>query len=142
MTRDEAAAALDGNEYRKEGSRELFVAMREAGLVAVYGASDDLMEFNGAIHDEVGCWGGGTAFLTSEGLLVNDCDNDNCPHFDKLKARAATIDAKWGEGGFSWRYATDIPHSTFLIKEDGEDYCEGIVFALADVKSSEICDDR
>lgn len=44
MTRDEAAEQLNGNEYRKEGSPTLFAAMKAAGLVAVYGASDDLME--------------------------------------------------------------------------------------------------
>lgn len=133
MTRDEAAAKLDGNEYREEGSKELFAAMKAAGLVAVFGASDDLMEFRGAINDEIGCWNGGTAYLTSAGLLVNDCESDNCPHFAKLQERATTIGAEWDVNGFSWVYDTQIPHSTFIIKEDGENYCEGIVFALADV---------
>jgi len=133
MTREEAAAKLDGNQYRKEGSRELFIAMRDAGLVAVYGASDDLMEFNGAIHDEVGAWNGGTAYLTSAGLLANDCENDDCPHFKKLQKAAATIRAKWDDGGYSWRYETEIPHEKFVIMEDEDLYCEGIVFKLADV---------
>lgn len=133
MTPSEAAAKLDGNQYRKEGSKELFAAMKAGGLVAVYGASDDLMEFEGAISDEVGCYNGGTAYLTSAGLLQNDCENDDCPHFKKLKERAATIEANWDDGGFSWRYETKIPHVKFIIKEDDENYCEGIVFALADV---------
>lgn len=135
MTRDEAAKQLDGNQYTKEGSKELFEAMKAAGLVAVFGASDDLIEFRGAVDDEGGAWGGATAYLTNAGLLANDCDNDNCPHFAQLKRRAATIDAKWGERGFSWTYETAIPHAKFIIKEDGENYCEGIVFALADVQT-------
>jgi hypothetical protein len=133
MTPAEAAAALDGNEYGKEGSKELFAVMKAAGLVAVYGASDDLMEFEGAINDEVGCNNGGTAYLTNGGLVENDCDNDDCPHFERLKKTAATIHAKWDDGGFSWRYETKIPHVKFVIKEGDENYCEGIVFALADV---------
>ncbi len=136
MTPTEAATHLNGNQYRKEGSRELFMTMRESGLVAVYGASDDLMEFNGAIHDEVGAWDGGTAYLTNAGLLVNDCGNEDCPHFKKLKEAAATINAKWDSGGFSWQYETEIPHVKFVIKEDDDNYCEGIVFALADVQAA------
>lgn len=134
MTPAEAAADLDGNEYLKEGSPKLFAAMKAAGLVAVFGASDDLMEFRGAIRDEVGCYNGGTAFLTSAGLLTNDCDEgERCPYFAKIQERATPINANWDEGGFSWRYETEIPHVKFIIKEDDENYCEGIVFALADV---------
>lgn len=135
MLPSEAAAKLDGNEYHKEGSPALFAAMKAAGLVAVYGASDDLMELEGAIRDEIDCYDGGTAYLTSAGLLQNDCENDDCPHFAKLKKTAATINALWDSGGFSWRYETAIPHAKFIIKEDGENYCEGIVFALSDVRT-------
>lgn len=133
MTPQEAATKIDGGEYRKEISKEMADALRESGLVAVYGASDDLMEFEGAIRDEVGCYDGGTAHLTPNGLLTNDCDDDNCPHFKRSKKKAAVIKAKWDEGGFSWRYETEIPHAKFVIKEDDENYCEGIVFRLADV---------
>jgi hypothetical protein len=133
MTPQEAAAKLDGGEYRKEVSVEMARALRDAGLVAVYGASDDLMEFEGAIREEVGCYDGGTALLTRAGLLNNECENDDCPHFAKIKEMATPIHANWDERGFSWTYETSIPHAKFVIKEDGENYCEGIVFALADV---------
>lgn len=135
MTPKEAAQRLDGGEYRNEGSRELFAEMKAAGLVALYGASDDLMEFNGAIHDEVGAWDGGTAYLTRQGLLQNDCDDDACPHFKRLQKQATPLHAKWDVDGFSWVYETAIPHETFVINEDGEPYCRGIVFALAHVPS-------
>lgn len=133
MTPQEAAAKLNNGQYRKEVSPEMAKSLKFAGLVAVYGASDDLMEFDGAIQDEVGCYEGGTIYITRNGPLVNDCDNDDCPHFEKLKEKTATIAAKWDDGGFSWRYETDIPHATFVIMEDDEKYCEGIVFAIADV---------
>lgn len=133
MTPSEAAAQLDGNEYGKEGSKELFAAMKTAGLVAVFGASDDLMEFRGAIDGELGCWNSGTAYLTKSGVLENECDNERCPHFEMLKKAAATIKAIWGPSGFSWMYDTAIPHVSFTIVEEGENYCKGIVFALADV---------
>jgi hypothetical protein len=128
-----AAKALDGNQYRNEGNKELFAQMKDAGLVAVYGASDDLMEFDGAIHDELGA--PGTAYLNSDGLLVSDCEDEGCPYFAKEQERASEIEAIWCPDGenLSWVYVTDIPHETFLIMEDEDTYCRGIVFALADV---------
>lgn len=132
----EAAAALDGCEYRSEMSREFEAMLKASGLVALFGGSDDLMEFRGAIHDEVGCCGGGVAHLTSEGLLQNECDNGECPHFERLQSAAAFIEAVWDDGGFSWRYDTAIPHSKFIVKEDGDNYCEGIVFAMDDVAAA------
>lgn len=135
MNSKDLAALLDGREYGKEITREEAAAAKVDGLVVVFGASDDLMEFRGGIYDEIGCYDGGTAYLTDTGLLQNDCDNEECPHFAKIKAAAATINAVWGNGvGYSWLYETAIPHATFEIFEDGETYCRGIVFALADVK--------
>lgn len=139
ITAKVAAAALDGNEYGKEGSKELWAQMKAAGLVAVFGASDDLMEFEGTVSDEIGAWKGAKAYFTSAGLLTNDCDNGNCPHFKRLRERAATIKAIWApeDEDLSWRYETAIPHETFNIMEDGGVYCRGIVFALADVKEGD-----
>lgn len=102
----------------------------------MFGASDDLIEFRGAIHDELGA--PTTAYLTSEGLLQNECDSSECPHFEKMKAKAATIEALWcKEEGYSFTYKTDIPHETFEIVEDGEPYCRGIVFSLSDVAGAQ-----
>lgn len=131
MNAKELAARLDGCEYRKEVSLNIARDAVASGLVIVFGASDDLMEFRGAINDEVSCYDGGTAYLTDAGLLTNDCEDDECPHFAKIKAKARTIEAIWG-GDVSWNYETDIPHATFQVIEDGEVYCNGIVFALAD----------
>lgn len=133
ITVQEAAAKLDGGQYRKEGSPELFAAMKAAGLVAVFGASDDLVEFRGAVYDEANAYEGGTAYFTPAGLLKNDCDDEDCPHFERAKKAATPVEALWAEGGFFWRYETMIPHAKFVIKEDDELYCEGIVFALKDV---------
>lgn len=136
MEAKDAAAQLHGCEYGKEGSKELFAAMKAAGLVAVFGASDDLIEFRGAIYDEVGAYDGGEAFVTSSGLLTNDCDSDRCPHFEHMKKSAQKIVAVWDEDGISWQYRTAIPHVTFDVMEDGEVYCRGIVFALSHVATS------
>lgn len=70
------------------------------------------------------------------GLVTNDCESDDCPHYKRAKAGAATIDANWGDNGASWRYETAIPHHTFNVMEGEDLYCVGIVFALADVPAS------
>lgn len=126
----EAAAALNGNEYGKEGSSELWSALKAAGLVAVFGASDDLMEFRGAIDDEVSAYDGTTVLVTPDGLF-EPC-GDNCKFSLAAQKEAVEIDALWcDEDDISWTYETDIPHATFNVMEDGAVYCRGIVFALA-----------
>ena len=135
MNAKELAAKLNGTEYPLYVPKEVAAEAKAAGLVIVYGASDDLMEFAGAVDDELGAYDGTTAHLDANGLLKNDCDNDECPHFEKLKAAAATVEALWcKEGDYSWTYKTKIPHETFEIVEDGWPYCRGIVFSLSDVK--------
>lgn len=134
MNAKELAAILTGREYPLKLANGEVAQATASGLVVVYGESDDLMEFAGAISDEIGCYDGGTAYLNNVGLLQNDCDNDECPHFEKMKDKAATITAMWcEEAGYSWTYETAIPHETFEIVEDGNTYCRGIVFSLADV---------
>jgi len=139
MTPKEAALALHNNQYSLEGTPELFLRMKEHRLVAVFGASDDLMEFRGAICDEVGAYEGTTAHLDQTGLLVSECDEgDDCPYFKKACAVAAKVDAVWCPEGreISWVYETAIPHEKFLIMENDEVYCEGIVFLLDDVRGA------
>ena len=135
ITMEEAAAALDGNQYREEGSRDLFARMKAAGLVAAFGASDDLLEMRGAFHDEVGAYDGGKAHLGSNGLLTNECNDDECPHFLRAVAAAPYVEALWcptGDDGPSWliRMSDGRPTETFKIMEDDEIYCIGIVFPL------------
>ncbi|SUD59752.1 Uncharacterised protein [Ectopseudomonas oleovorans] len=134
MTAAKLAEQLNGIEYPASISRDLEAQAKAAGLLIVFGASDDLMEFRGAIHDEIGCCDGGTAYLGAGDLLQNDCDSEDCPHFARAKERAPKIEALWcEEPGYSWTYKTSIPHETFEVVEDGGPYCRGIVFALADL---------
>lgn len=125
------AARLDKSEYGSEGSRELWAEMRAAGCVAVFGASDDLMEFRGAIDDELSAYNGTTALVTTAGLF-EPC-GDNCKYSLAAQEAAVEIDALWdaGEGEPAWTYETDIPHASFVVLEDGESYCRGIVFAIS-----------
>ena len=139
MKRNEFAKKLNGCQYRNELTEEDEKFAKDSGMVVVFGASDDLMEFRGAIYDEVSAWEGGSAFVTKDGMLENDCDNEDCPCYEREKEKAQEIRAIWdttterGEN-VSWLIKTDIPHITFNVMEDDEIYCVGLVFLLADVQ--------
>jgi hypothetical protein len=120
---------------------------KKNGLVIVYGASDDLMEFSGAIHDESSCYSGGEVLFTKSGCLQNqdECEEaietlkENGYNVDSLKIQINKINALWcpdntAYENLSWAYETEIPHEKFEIMEDGEVYCIGIVFSLSNCK--------
>lgn len=138
MDAKQLAEMLNGREYLSEISSIEEATAKANGLVVVHGASDDLMEFRGAIYDEVGCYDGGSALVDAAGVLdtwenVSD-DEETAARYLKRKRAAKTIEALWcAEPGYSWTYKTDIPHETFEIVEDGEPYCRGIVFSIKDL---------
>lgn len=122
--------SLNGNQYKDEVSQMDIEHAQRNGVVIVFGASDDLMEFRGAINGEVYCYDGGKAYITDTGELLNNTCVDDCPHYELAKKAATEIKAIWGEGEYSWTYETELKHETFEIVEDGEPYCRGIVFSL------------
>lgn len=135
-TKERLARLITGSEYpfSLTGAGYSKGILTGTDLVIVSGGSDNIMSFCGAIDDEVGCCGGGKAYLDKDGLLENKCyEGDDCPHYKELTKSAQSIEALWCvEEDFSWTYKTDIPHATFAVMEDGEYYCRGIVFNLAD----------
>lgn len=136
MNAHDLAALLNGATYPFEIPKELADTAKAAGLVVVFGASDDLMEFRGSIYDELCCYDGGTAWVDAKGLLPDRYsieEDDDLRDYFAREPDSVAIDALWcAEGGYSWTYRTNIPHATFEVTEDGEPYCRGIVFALSD----------
>ncbi|WP_054926212.1 hypothetical protein [Pseudomonas sp. NBRC 111142] len=139
MTKEELAAQLNGLEYPVRIPGALIAAAQSSGLVILCGASDDLMEFYGARREEIGCYDGGFAYVDQAGVLpdpdcLDDDDSEAAQDYHQRKPYAKSIEAQWcKEDGYSWTYNTDIPHATFEVVEEGEPYCRGIVFALADL---------
>ena len=133
VTIESVAAQLDGCEYPLHISKDLKTACKAAGIVIVYGASDDLMEFDGAIYDEVGAYNGTSALVDPKGLLSREDaeDDEEIADYVNRKRGAQAIAAIWGRDDMSWQYETGIPHATFDVVEDGDIYCRGIVFDLA-----------
>ncbi len=134
MNIKDVAAMFSGRKYGDEIKKDEELLLKKEGVVVLFGYSDDNMEFRGAIDDEVGCYSGGKAYITRGGkLLSNECSNEDCPHFEKIKQDAAIINAIWGQDGYSWTYKTNIPHETFNILEGDELYCRGIVFNINNI---------
>lgn len=138
----EMADQLNGSEYGFTLSALQQQFAKERGLIVVYGASDDLIEFDGAFRDEGYVIDGGTVLVDAEGLLPansDDLDTDEeIARYHYRKGKAKTIEALWCDevngGGFDWAYRTDIPHATFEVMDGDEPYCRGIVLAMADLK--------
>jgi hypothetical protein len=139
------ARTLNGREYGSEITSDEEATAKAAGLVVVFGASDDLVELRGAIDEELGACDGTTFRVCGDGILNSWPDSGNRDlqfsedeaedYFKRKAAGFKTIEAVWSPAGEekSWAYKTDIPHAKFDIVEGDEVYCTGIVFALKDV---------
>lgn len=138
MTKESLAAELDGREYGSEISGSEEKAAKAAGLVVVFGYSDDNVEFRGCIDDEVGVYGGAKIRLKGSRVIQDehDCDCEFCGFNESVKG-AVVIDAKWDHNGYSWYIDTEIPHAVFDILEDGENFCRGIVFDFEEVRDGD-----
>jgi len=140
MNKEKLANLLDGSEYPFRLNRKIRDLAKEDGLLVIYGMSDDLMELEGAISDECGCFNGGSFMLDDQGILLPWDGDDYGDEYDaeqyfKRKPKAKMLEALWcEEEEYSWTYKTDIPHACFDIVEDGEKYCRGIVIDLKDLK--------
>jgi len=137
QNRDQFAASLSGREYPFGLTKDEQAAAKSAGLLVIFGVSDDLMEFQGVENDEFGCYDGGTALIDAKGLLPDREsieDDDVLRDFFVRQPLAKQIEALWAaEPGYSWTYKTDVPHATFEIIEDGAPYCRGIVIDVSDL---------
>lgn len=118
MTKEQLAEQLTGREYGDEVSPQEAVMAKQSGLVIVHGASDDLMEFRGAIDDELDANNGRTALVDGQGLLPDrdsiDDDAELEKFFIRKRGKPRKIEALWcKEGDYSWTFKTSIPHATF-----------------------------
>lgn len=134
MTKEQLAKILDGREYPLTLTKEEKQAAKSAGLVVVFGGSDDLIEFDGAIYDELGASNGTIVRIHRLGILAphDDCECEYCG-YPLIEKQCAAIKALWDKEGYSWTYETDIPHATFEVVEGDDKYCRGMVIDVQDL---------
>jgi len=141
MTKEELASLLHGSEYGEEMTAALEEAAKAAGLVVIFGASDDLTELRGALNDEAGAYDGATHRIDAKGFvpdwdsLDHDDEEEMAAYFAR-KGGGIEVRAIWDRDGYSWVIETDAPHATFDIDEGGDSYCRGIVIDLPDTKAA------
>ena len=142
LTIQDVAKRMDGREYGGELPANEALELKAAGIVVVYGQSDDLCEFAGAISNDIDCTANRAIYLDRNGLAcsVEVAEQLGVRGWERYKVCAAKIQAEWCKtpDGPSWTYGTAIPHETFRIMEDGEVYCVGIVFLLSDLPVVEL----
>lgn len=135
-TLKEMAATLNGREYKQEMTPGEIDAAREAGMVVVYGQSDDTTVFHGAVEGERNTTNGGAIYLTERGFF-EECACD-CIHCQEARKKAACLNVLWCKGPYVWHYDTTIPHETFEIIDnqpaENLKFCQGIVFYLGALK--------
>lgn len=136
MTAKELAKRLDGREYCREVTETDRKDAKDSGLVIAYGASDDLLEFDGAISNEKYAYNGCTVFVR-DGKVFSDnpdvCDGVICQYYKLYLAKAKSITAVWHDKGDPyWTIETEIPHASFRIIDYGIVFSVGIVFDIAD----------
>ncbi len=148
LTHAQVAQTLNGWEYPIRLSREEKTLYRENGIVVVHPYSDDGMKFNGAINDDVDCFGGGIGYVCREGVIdgvSEDEINDPPDTVEDLLAMArllkgsivVTAVAGDSEDDPAWRYELPIPHSTFELMEDDEVMAVCAVFSINDLPELE-----
>ena len=121
MNTKEWAEKLNNIEYPADEIWDMRKQFEEDGVVVVYGASDDLIEFEGVIQDEGDCYNDKVFYLNKEGLTTSYSKNYvkvTHPH----------------DGTVQFNYETNIPCEWFNVVEDGELYCKGFVFNINDLK--------
>ena len=134
----ELSKRLDGCKYRSELTSDDINFAKANGLVVVYGASDDLIEFSGCLDDELGA-GDKEVIHFHSGNILSVCD----PFYelDEMMSFLSSYGVKFNldnsikisrEFGI-WGYDMNCEYFPFNVYEDGDLYGVGIVFNLKDI---------
>lgn len=128
MNKEELAKLITGNEYGSETTKEIQDLAKENNLVIVYGYSDDNIEFEGAVREEIGMYEGGEIYIGKDGWPEFTKDGDITDSKNK-------IDCQWSPDDLdcSWKLTATFPFASFDIMEDGDLFCRGFVFEIKEL---------
>lgn len=140
MTVETLAALLNGRNYRNEITKEEVAAAKAAGLLVLFGYSDDNVELRGVFEDEVGMCDGGTIHLHRGGLLEN-ADKTGCDRcaaqLRRDQEKCVAVACCWDASPYAWNIKLDregaVPSAQFDIVEGNEKFCRGLVIAVKDL---------
>lgn len=135
LTPKQVAERMNGREYGLEISPEEAKELAYHGIAVAFGYSDDNVEFEGSINDEIGCYDDITIPIFEGDILKrcsDDCDEYDCFLWKRALKASNIIRARYTNIG--WVFETDFPCEKFVIFEDGKPFGEGIAFAMEDLK--------
>jgi hypothetical protein len=140
----EWAEKLNGIEYPADDElQNLNSKLRADGIIAVCGASDDLLEFYGVIYDEMDALDGTEVRISSRekgtAFIFDEEENRDSAEFNREEIEAMEkIKAVWTPKDIkaSWKIETEIPCIPFDIMEDGELYCRGVLIHIDSIKGA------
>lgn len=155
-TIEDLAKLLDGNTRRDELYNEyginIYDLCKQKKWVVIYGASDDLIEFEGFISDEDGAYEGtlmkfvkpGEFYLEDETdetykkskdyMFIPITENELKEIKDKDYKDNCVIEMLWcpGETDMSWQVnVKGVPFAKFNVMQDDEVFCEAVIIDLS-----------
>lgn len=125
ITKEQLAAQINGRQYRDELTRKESEQAETSNLLVIYGASDDLLEFRGMIEDEAGAWDGTKVWVTKDRDIKEKKPSD----------KSFEVRALWCVDGKTspWHIEVDVPYAEFLIMEDDDTFCRGVVVDFTEI---------
>ena len=126
MTTSEYLHLLNGRQVDHTLSESEELALKQDGLVIAFAPTDDCISFRGAFETDVDAYLGGDFWLSGDDAYY-ECP-ELCP--------AVQISAYWRDPDTDvpWVFGTDLPHENFMIYKGREEWCEGILFSLNDLR--------
>ena len=145
MTKEELAAILNGRQYGQEVADHEMGVIKAAGLIVLFGESDDLLELRGAIYDEVGAYKGRSFVLFSYKDTYEIADLDQIKELEEARQQVAAEDSRdrgnvvkvvWGpkDVDATWLVTTPLPHAPFDILRRDRLFCRGLVIDVKDLR--------
>ena len=131
------ANRISGQEYPlKDKNLDLEYA-KANNLVIAFGASDDLLEFRGAIYDELSAYEGAFVYIVN-GKAVDDSQLDEdlevLKKYNLLTEKpVTTVESFWCPEGLdaSWLIKVEgFESASFDVMKDERLYCRGAVFLV------------
>ncbi len=129
VTHSELAQIIKNNgdcNYEDSFTKGLLKIARDSRLVILTTIGDDVLSFQGFFKDEADGYKGCDLYLRME--------DGECFVYTKKKEGCKKISAFWEEYRvYKWRFLTLIPHSKFVVKRNGKNFSESIIFSVDDI---------
>ena len=134
---------INGRQLGEELTKEEDLAAAHAGLLVVYGYSDDNLEFRGIYYDEVYCYlrevnSSETFYFVLDGETLEQVQQ---PDLTGQSTRYLEVTATWcpQDVDTSWLITCNVKSCSFDVMEDiaapYDTFCKGIVVDVEDIKS-------